>query len=269
MSRPPDAEVLTRVLVGPGSPWTSVTVVPDTGSTNADLADAARRGAAHGTVLLTDNQTAGRGRLDRAWTTPPGVSVATSVLLRPTGVPGDRWPWLSLMTGVGLVDGIRAATGLPAGLKWPNDVLIGDRKLCGLLAERFETPTGPAAVLGFGINVSMDRAELPVHTATSLWLEGVEVGKTALMIEVLRALAAAYFLWEDAPHQLAARYAECCVTIGRSVRVHLTGGPITGTAVGIDSAGGLRVRTVTGERTIAVGDVVHLRPSLPDEGLPD
>lgn len=258
---PPDADALTAALVGSGSPWTSVTVVAASGSTNADMADLARRGAAAGTVLITDNQTAGRGRLDRAWTTPPGVSVATSVLLRPTDVPLDRWPWLSLMTGVGLVEGIRSATGVPAGLKWPNDVLVGERKLCGLLAERFETPSGQAVVLGFGINVSMDRTELPVDTATSLWLEGAEVGKTELMIEVLRALAAAYGLWREAPDRLAAQYADLCVTLGRRVRVRLAQGQVTGTAVGIDPAGGLRVRTAAGERTVSVGDVIHLRPA--------
>lgn len=252
--------------MGPGSPWTSITVVGASGSTNADMADAARRGAAEGTILITDNQTAGRGRLDRAWTTPPGVSVATSVLLRPAGVPVDRWPWLSLMTGVGLVEGIRGATGLSAGLKWPNDVLVGERKLCGLLAERFETPSGPAVVLGFGINVSMDRAELPVDTATSLWLEGADIGKTALMIGVLRALASAYELWRQAPDRLAAQYADLCVTIGRSVRVRLAGGQITGTAVGIDPAGGLRIRTPSGERSVSVGDVIHLRPSASPDG---
>lgn len=263
VSPPPDAKALTKALVVSGQPWTSVTVVEATGSTNADLVDAARRGAPNGTILITDNQTAGRARLDRAWTTPPGVSVATSVLLRPTDVPLDRWPWLSLMTGVGLVDGIRGATGLPVGLKWPNDVLVGDRKLCGLLAERFETPDGPAVVLGFGINVSMGRAELPVDTATSLWLEGAEVGKTAVMSQVLRALAAAYHLWREAPELLATRYTELCVTVGRMVRVSLTEGEITGVAVGIDPAGGLRVRTRAGERTISGGDVIHLRPAVP------
>ncbi|WP_432558462.1 biotin--[acetyl-CoA-carboxylase] ligase [Granulicoccus sp. GXG6511] len=261
---PPDAAALTADLVGAGSPWTSVTVLAATGSTNEDLSAAARRGAADGTILMTDNQTAGRGRLDRAWTTPPGVSVATSVLLRPVGVPVERWPWLSLMTGLGLVDGLRVATGLPVGLKWPNDVLVADRKLCGLLAERVETPTGPAVILGFGINVSMDRDELPVDTATSLRLEGAQVDKTALMSEVLRALAAAYSLWREAPDQLAVRYAERCVTIGRHVRVQLTDAEITGTAVGIDPAGGLRVETPEGVRTFSAGDVVHLR-RVPDQ----
>lgn len=262
LTAPPDADALTTALVRPGSPWTSVTVLAAAGSTNAELADAARRGAAAGLVLMTDNQTAGRGRLDRSWTTPPGVSVATSVLLRPEGVPAERWPWLSLMTGVGLVHGIRAVTRIPVGLKWPNDVLVRDRKLCGLLAERVETPQGPAVVLGFGINVSMAADELPVDTATSLLLEGADVSKTTLMAAVLDALGEAYRWWCEDPPALARHYADNCVTLGREVRVELGGGRrVTGTATRIDDAGNLVVRTPAGERAYAVGDVVHLRPA--------
>lgn len=260
LTPPPDSAALTEALVGPGSPWTSIAVLAESPSTNADLTAAARRGAEAGLVVMTDNQTAGRGRLDRAWTTPPGVSMACSVLLRPNGVPAERWPWLSLMTGVGLVDGIRAVCDVPVRLKWPNDVLVGERKLCGLLAERVETPTEPAVVLGFGINVSMGADELPVDTATSLLLEGAEVSKTELMIQVLHALAEAYRLWREAPDELAARYAERCRTIGLDVRIQ-TGnhGDFEGHALGIDPAGGLIVRTPAGERTFSAGDVVHLR----------
>lgn len=261
MTPPPDAAVLTDALVGPGSPWTSIVVTAESGSTNADLVAATRAGAEPGAVLITDNQTAGRGRLARSWTTPPGVSVACSVLVRPEGIPLERWPWLSLMTGVALVEGIRTVCEVPVQLKWPNDVLVGDRKLCGLLAERVETPTSPAVVLGFGINVSMDADELPVDTATSLRLEGAEVAKTDLMIAVLGALGAAYRMWREAPTELAARYLDHCGTIGREVRVQLGGNDrVEGRAVGIDAAGGLIVRTAAGERTFSAGDVVHLRP---------
>ncbi len=258
----PDPVALADALLVPGSPWTAVSVVAESPSTNADLVAAARRGAEPGRILITDNQTAGRGRLNRSWTTPPGVSVACSVLLRPDGVPAERWPWLSLMTGVGLVDGIRGVCDVPVQLKWPNDVLVGDRKLCGLLAERVETSAGPAVVLGFGINVSMDAEELPVDTATSLRLEGAEVSKTELMIAVLRALAGAYRLWRDAPAELAQRYAQRCRTIGLDVRLQLGSDQhVEGRALGIDPAGGLIVRTPSGERTFSAGDVVHLRPA--------
>lgn len=257
---PPDADLIASAVVVPTGTWTAVTVLPESASTNAELARLARAGARDGTVLITDNQTAGRGRLDRSWTTPPGVSVACSALVRPGPVGADRWPWLSLMAGVGLVTGVRRATGLAAGLKWPNDVLVGERKLCGLLAERVDTPAGPAVVIGFGINVSMAAEDLPVASATSLLLEGAATDKTALMIEVLTALNEAYVQWRQDPAALAARYAALCVTLGQQVRVVLGGADeVTGTAVGIGDSGGLRVRTPTGERVLAAGDVVHVR----------
>lgn len=257
---PPDGATLTAALVQSGSCFTDITVVAEAGSTNADLARAARAGEPGGTVLITDNQTAGRGRLDRTWKTPPGVSVACSVLWQPGQVTDDRWPWLSLMTGVGLAEGVRRATGLLAELKWPNDVLIGDRKLCGLLAERVDTPAGPAVILGFGINVSMTVHEIPVASATSLLLEGASIDKTTLMIAILNALAEAYDQWLHDPHALAARYSELCCTLGQPVRVLLGGHrQVTGTAVGIDAGGGLRVHTAAGDRVYAAGDVVHLR----------
>lgn len=259
---PPSAELLTARLVRPGGPWARVDVVAATGSTNADLAERARAGAPHGTVLVTDDQTAGRGRLARTWSAPPGVSVATSVLLRPPASVGQgRWSWLPLMTGVAVAAGVRAVSGLAPELKWPNDVLVAGRKLCGLLAEVVRTPSGPAVVLGWGINVSMGADELPVPTATSLLLEGAVVDKTALVAGVLDQLAPAYALWLDDPAALRAAYERDCATIGCEVRVELPRDElVVGTAVGVDDTGALRVRTPGGERAFAAGDVVHLRP---------
>ncbi|GAB3714520.1 biotin--[acetyl-CoA-carboxylase] ligase [Mariniluteicoccus flavus] len=264
---PPHADALTDRLVRPGSLWSHVDVVASSGSTNADLATLARAGAAHGSVLVTDSQTAGRGRFTRAWTTPPGVSVAMSVLVRPD-VPVRRWSWLPLMTGVAVVRGVRATSGVAATLKWPNDVLVGDRKLCGLLAERVDTPTEPAAVIGWGINVSMSTDELPVPTATSLLLEGAEVDKTALVGDVLEAFEAAYALWVDDPAALRAAYEAECGTLGREVRVmrNVEGvvgrgaDDVEGTAVGVDDDGALLVCNATGTQSFSAGDVLHLRP---------
>ncbi|WP_460743674.1 biotin--[acetyl-CoA-carboxylase] ligase [Mariniluteicoccus endophyticus] len=261
LTPPPSAPALAERLVRPGSMWSRVDVLASTGSTNADLAALAQAGAPHGTVLVTDNQTAGRGRFARAWTTPPGVSAAVSVLLRPE-VPLKRWSWIPLMTGVAVLEGVRRASGLDVGLKWPNDVLVGDRKLCGLLAERVETPTGPTVVAGWGINVSMGRDELPVPTATSLLLEGVDVDKTALVGDVLEAYAAAYALWVDDPQALVERYEAVCVTLGREVRVIRSETDVVeGVATGIDTDGALVVRTAAGEQPFAAGDVMHLRPA--------
>ena len=124
--------------------------------------------------MLAEHQTAGRGRLDRSWVTPPRSALTFSVLLRPT-VPAAAWPWLPLLTGHAVSTALRTA-GFDASVKWPNDVLLPvdgeDRKVAGILVERVETPTGPAAVVGIGINVGMTADELPVPEATSLALAG-------------------------------------------------------------------------------------------------
>jgi BirA family biotin operon repressor/biotin-[acetyl-CoA-carboxylase] ligase len=155
-------------------------------------------------------------------------------------------------------------------VKWPNDVLIGDRKLVGILVERVETPAGPAAVLGVGLNVSLTADELPVPTATSLALEsGAQSGegpdRTHLLVELLRSLREAYDAWqaggEDATGRLRSSYAAACVTVGRDVRVDLPGGRVlTGRATSIDDAGRLVVLTQDGETVVVgAGDVVHVR----------
>src|SRR6478735_7289277 len=169
-----DAMVLSDALVGPGRLFTGVRAVASTGSTNADLAAEARAGAPSGTVLIADHQSTGRGRFTRRWEASPGASVAVSVLLRAGDVPVARWPWLPLVTGVAVADGLRAAAGIEAAVKWPNDVLIDDRKVCGILAERVDD----AAVIGMGINTTLTEDELPVATATSLALAGSQASTT-------------------------------------------------------------------------------------------
>ena len=158
-----DLDQLRRELIWPGGLWQQVDYVAETGSTNADLAAAARTGAVEpGAVLVTDYQSAGRGRLGRTWTAPPGTSIAMSVLVRPDGVDPSRWTWLPLLTGLAVADGLSGAAGLEARLKWPNDVLVGDRKVCGILAERVETRTGRPASSGWASTPTWTAAELPV-----------------------------------------------------------------------------------------------------------
>ncbi|NLT29378.1 MAG: biotin--[acetyl-CoA-carboxylase] ligase [Propionibacterium sp.] len=239
----------------------SIEVVAETGSTNADLSDAARHGAAAWTVLIATHQTAGRGRFRRSWASPAGSSAAISVLLRPDR-PMDAWPWLSLLTGVALAEAFVAA-GVVATVKWPNDVLAPGGKLCGILAERVETPDGPAVVVGFGINLAMTADELPVPTASSLLLEGISPDPTALVADVLgrwRELAVAWQAGDD--EALRRRYREISGTIGRRIRVLLdeTGDRVVqGTAVGVDATGRLLVEVDGDVRAFAAGDVVHLR----------
>jgi BirA family transcriptional regulator, biotin operon repressor / biotin---[acetyl-CoA-carboxylase] ligase len=151
--------------------------------------------------------------------------------------------------------------GADACLKWPNDVTIGDGKVAGILLERIETEAGPAAVLGIGINVSTTRAELPVDTATSLAIEGVDVDRTDLLSGVLEALAGKYDEWQGSEGgSLAADYQRVCTTIGRDVRVDLPGGgSLTGLASGIDDDGRLLVEVDGAIVPVGAGDVVHVR----------
>ncbi len=250
-----DQSALTEGFGSTG--WNGLTIAKSTGSTNADLAAAARSGAPGGTVLVTADQQAGRGRFDRVWRTPPDTCVALSVLVRPR-VGVERWGWLSLLVGIAVVDGVRAATGLGASVKWPNDVLIGGRKTCGILSEAVETDTGRAAVLGVGLNIALQAADLPVPTATSLALEGSDAPADAVVLAVLAALHDWYRRW-DASESLLDAYRQRSGTLGRRVRVHLPAGDVEGVAIDVDDDGSLVVQTAQGVRTFAAGDVVHLR----------
>lgn len=241
----------------------SVEVVEETDSTNSLVARRAREGAPAGLVIVAEHQTAGRGRLDRTWEVPPRAALTFSVLVRPD-LPAASWPWLPLLTGyavhAALVDRV---PGL--GLKWPNDVLVqepkGDRKLAGILVERVETEAGPAAVLGVGINVSQQQAELPVPEATSLSLqvEG-DPDRTEVLGTVLGSLEALLPLLDDV-ESLRRAYAGECLTLGKEVRIEVpAGGPVVGTAVDLDPGGRLVVQTADGEVAVGAGDVVHVRP---------
>ncbi len=235
---------------GPG--WT-VRLLPEAGSTNeVAAADPAPR-----TVVVADHQTAGRGRLDRSWSTPPGTALTFSVVLRPV-LPDRHWPLLPLAVALGVSDGIAALTGLRPELKWPNDLLVGDRKLCGILLERVPGADGaPVVIAGIGVNVAMTAEQLPVEGATSLAVEGAAADRAELLGRLLAAVVARVDeLVADADAVLAA-YRERCVTLGRQVRVHLpAGGELTGLARDVDGDGRLVVDGVP----VGAGDVVHVRP---------
>ncbi|MDR3069495.1 MAG: biotin--[acetyl-CoA-carboxylase] ligase [Propionibacteriaceae bacterium] len=239
--------------------WGPVSWVGQTGSTNADLAEQARLGAPEGTVLISDYQNIGRGRFTRPWVAPAKSSIAMSVLVRPKNVELNRWTWLPLLVGLAVAQGLCQATGLAAELKWPNDVLVNGRKVCGILCERVETPFGPGAVLGMGINTKMTPDELPVPTATSLAIEGAEVSQTQVAAAVLRSLEAKYSSWL-AGEDLAREYLGSCRSIGREVVVVLSETErVQGFAEGVDAGGALLVRVGDQVRAYSAGDVIHLR----------
>ncbi|HEY0804924.1 MAG TPA: biotin--[acetyl-CoA-carboxylase] ligase [Pseudonocardiaceae bacterium] len=263
-----DAERLRTELVEPGR-YAAVTVVPSTGSTNRDLSAAAGAGAADRTVLIAEEQTAGQGRLTRTWTSPPGVGLYLSVLLRPNGIPMQRLSWLTLLAGVALVRTARSA-GAPAALKWPNDLLLGiDRyKGAGVLAEA----GSGAVILGIGLNVNTTPADIPVGAgglpATSLAGAGATVlDRTELAATLLSELADLYDAWRVAGGDprisgLYEEYRKSCETFGQLVRVELPSGDVTGVATHLADDGTLVVKTDDGaEHLVSAGDVVHLRSS--------
>jgi BirA family transcriptional regulator, biotin operon repressor / biotin---[acetyl-CoA-carboxylase] ligase len=261
-----DGRFLTGRLCRNGSLWSSIEVLAETSSTNAVVAQRARDGADEGLVVCAEHQTAGRGRLGRTWSAPPRSALLFSVLLRPATVPADRWPWLGLITPLAVADAVRTVGEIDARVKWPNDVMVEDRKLAGILLERIDTPAGPAAVVGIGLNVTLRASERPHEAATSLALEqAATTDRVTVLAAVLRSLETRYRTWTadggDPAAQLAS-YRELSATLGQEVRAELPDGTtLTGKAADLDAEGRLVLDTATGRTTLAAGDVIHVRPS--------
>lgn len=259
---PLDAERLSEAFAL--VPELSLELLGEASSTNQVAAERAKAGAPEGLVVVADHQVAGRGRLDRTWETPAGTAVTFSLVLRPS-VPQMSWPWLPLLVGHNVAKAL-TALGYIARVKWPNDVLLdGDLKVAGILVERVDTPTGPAAIVGVGINVAMTAEELPVPTATSLAAAGSGVpDRNAVLLEAVAAVREGYDVWQAGGEQgtarLATSYRSHCATLGRDVRVDLPGGgELTGRAVDVDDEGRLVVQTASGIERVGAGDVVHVR----------
>lgn len=230
------------------------------GSTNALATEAVRAGTPPGFVIVTDHQQAGRGRLDRTWETPAGVGLTASFVVDP-GQPDAAWPWLPLLTGLAAATAVRSLSGLEVGVKWPNDLLVGARKLAGILVERVPGGHGPVAVIGVGINVHQET--LPVPGATSLRAEGVSVDRGDLLVALAAALETGLADWAapGGPERLRAAYRTACVSLGEQVRVHLPGGAqAEGEAYDLDAQGRLVVARSDGrDLVVGAGDVVHVR----------
>jgi BirA family transcriptional regulator, biotin operon repressor / biotin---[acetyl-CoA-carboxylase] ligase len=261
-----DGPALAAALTRDSSLWRSLEVVDEIASTNAALIAASagneEDGAGpEGTVLVAEHQVAGRGRLDRVWTSPPRAGLTVSFLLRPD-VPAGRRGWLPLLTGVALAEAVGEVSGVRASLKWPNDLLAGDgRKLAGILAES----RGTAVVLGVGLNVSTTADELP-ETGTSLArVTGGTVDRAPVLLAFLRAVERRYRSWTAAlgdpvASGLAQDYLGWSSTVGSDVVVSLPdGSTLEGTAQAVDWDGRLVVATPQGPVELASGDVRHVR----------
>ena len=272
LSRPPLNEAeLARALTGHGSRWTEVRVVEATPSTNADLAARSRTDRRDGLVLVAEHQTAGRGRLDRAWVAPPRAGITMSVLVRPVDVPVCRWPWIPLLSGLAVAAAVRQVAEVPA------DAQVAERRHRGgsqarrparreaRRRGRRDAGQRAAAVIGIGLNVTTTRDELPTPQATSLALESAATtDRFTLVKAVLRRLEGLLAEWEAGAgvpsSELQAAYLSACSTVGQAVRVELPGHEaVEGVATGVDETGRLVVETDSGPRAFGAGDVMHVR----------
>jgi BirA family transcriptional regulator, biotin operon repressor / biotin---[acetyl-CoA-carboxylase] ligase len=265
--RPPlDVAALRDGLVGPEMPWRQLDVVAETGSTNADLMARSAGGAdIDGSVLFAEHQNAGRGRHGRQWWAPPHAQIAMSVGVDGASVPRSGWGWLPLATGVAVADALTAVAGVMAGLKWPNDVLVGGGKLAGILAE-VATPT-PVIVVGLGLNVTLTADEAPDPVATSLLMLGSSVtDRNILARQILRELAIRIDAWRTAggaDPALVADYQRHSLTLGSRVQATLPGDrELIGRAESVDEMGRLCLDTGGEKVAISAADITHLRPSV-------
>lgn len=261
-----DVSTLRGALVGRHLPWRQLDVVDETGSTNADLLARAAAGEdIDGAVLLAEHQTSGRGRHGRHWETPRLTQLALSVGVAADRVPPAGWGWLPLACGVAVADTLVQEAGvLDVGLKWPNDVVVDDGKLAGILAE-VASPK-PVIVVGLGLNVTMTAEQVPDSAATSLVMLGASIiDRNALADSVLRHLAARIEAWRTAAGpdpQLMDDYRRYSRTLGSRVVAHLPGGrKVEGVAEGIDELGRLCIDSDGQTVAVSAGDITHLRSS--------
>lgn len=238
--------------------------VASTGSTNTDLI-AQAADLPDFAVLTAGEQLSGRGRSGRNWEAPAGSSMMASVLLRPSSVPPTQFSWLPLIAGLSLANAVSSFGGSNrAMVKWPNDVLIGEQKIAGVLSEALPDVSG--VVIGTGLNVNQTREQLPVETATSLALVGISVPSLdAILAEYLRQLRKNYNEYiacggELAGTELLQSIKNACTTIGRKVRAIMPGDKeLVGEAIDIDDLGRIVIAHDGKHTPVSVGDIVHLR----------
>jgi BirA family transcriptional regulator, biotin operon repressor / biotin---[acetyl-CoA-carboxylase] ligase len=234
-------------------------------STNLEAIRQAKAGAPEGLCIVAREQTAGRGRLDRIWQSPKDAGLYLSIVLRPA-IEMNKWPLLSLAAALAVSDALVLACSVKPDIKWPNDVCVNDRKLCGILAETIETAPGPAAIVGIGINLT--RAALSddlSQTATSIEeVTGSAPDAERILSELLTAFGERYEILQSSDgceHTIREWCANSSFAYERRVRVSLETETFTGITRGLDRDGALRVETDDGQiRIVRAGDVTAVRP---------
>lgn len=235
-------------------------------STNTELARLASEGAAEGVAVLADEQTAGRGRLQRAWSSVKGAGLYFSILLRPT-MSTDHWPLITFMAALAVGDALLEAADLHTDIKWPNDLLANERKLCGILAEAIETPAGRAVIVGIGINLTQDAFPRELaNLATSVSeVTGQQPERETILAALLRALSRWYALLNEPSGRekiVAAWSSRSSYATGKLVQVSNGDEVWQGTTCGVEHDGALRLGTANGEiRLVRAGDVYSVRAS--------
>ncbi|WP_018296113.1 biotin--[acetyl-CoA-carboxylase] ligase [Corynebacterium lubricantis] len=225
--------------------WPTVTYIDSVGSTNTAQLSSGTPGSA----LIAGEQTAGKGRLGRAWQSPKGTQLSLSVLIDdPLAADIGLIP---LTVGVAVTDVIPEAR-----LKWPNDVLLNGKKLAGILSEADFSGDAPRVVVGIGLNVALTAEQLPVEHATSLKLAGIDFDWTDLAADLLAAMGRRLAQWRAGDPALLKDYRAVCSSIGQEVKLMTPAGDIFGTVDGVNDHGEIVVNSVA----YSAGDVTHLRP---------
>jgi len=234
----------------------------DTLTSTIDVAmDLGLKGVSSGTIILAESQTKGKGRLGRSWFSPKYKGLYLSLILRPDMLPAQA-PILTLLAAVSICEAIKGSTGVVSQIKWPNDILINNKKLCGILTQVIaETDRIDFVIISAGINVNNDKRSL-ISTATSLKEQKKEeVNRVSLLQEILRALEANYLILEKkGATQILEKWRHHNTTLGRRVKVYCQHKHIEGEALDIDTDGGLLIRKDNGiTEKVMAGDVMHCR----------
>ena len=238
-------------------------------STNREAAQLAQAEVEHGTVVVADSQTAGRGRLSRTWFSPPGANLYCSIVLRVMRPPERLTEWLSwlpLISALAAAEAIEQVSSIHVSVKWPNDLLISERKVGGILCESGTgSRLGPFQIIGIGINVNVDHEDWPADlrdSATSIWQERmIVVDRNRLLAQLLLELEQCVDeLVIHGTNRLALAYNQRCSTIGRMVKATLANGDVVvGLAEGISQDGSMRLRPQATQPSSGTPEVVHLR----------